>query len=159
MTPDPRDESAAATTLRDALVRIGGIDPGLVPFALGWATVDLDRAERSFLETFAGRVEPIDAGPDDVLLGARCRTLRATDPGMPLLVLVEPATEGRLAALLARHGEGPAVAWLRSMTVVGRPAGFVAADGPFGPETLLPGGLRHGPHRLLVLAEAGTITS
>ena len=159
MTPDPRDESAASATLRDALARIGGSDPRLIPLALGWATVDLDRAERSFLETFTGRMEREDARRDDVLLGARCRTLRATDPSMPLVVLVEPATEGRLAALLARHGEGPAVAWLRSVAVVSRPARSVATDGPFGPETLLPGSPRHGPHRLLVLVEAGTITS
>ena len=53
--------------------------------------------------------------PDCVHLGARCRVGRLADrprDGATLVVLLEPSTEGRLAATLARHGEGWCATWL-----------------------------------------------
>lgn len=138
--------------------------------AAGWATVELERATAELAEALGiapGRFVPARAS---TVLGARC--LAATDvlPGGLSLALLEPATEGRLAATLARFGEGPAAIWLappesdRPATLpgaegldgAGAPSLSVAGDGPFGPERLVPGGPTHGPHRLR-LDPAGTI--
>jgi len=71
-----------------------------------WATVELERAERE-LDVALGaplRSEAVARDPD---LGATVRSSRPFGPPPePLLLLVEPDAEGRLAALLARHGEG-----------------------------------------------------
>ena len=92
--------------------------------AIGWATVELDRAEAA-LTTEAG----LDPGvaheaPDDESLGAFARRLDLADG---TLVLLEPRTEGRLAAALARHGEGPVAAYLAddASQVVERPRSSV----------------------------------
>jgi hypothetical protein len=82
-------------------------------------------------------------------------------------VILEPATEGRLSAALARHGERPLAAWfvldasdaaMPPSTVA--PAGQLAPAGragPFGPERIAPDGAIRGLHRLLVGDGAGTI--
>jgi hypothetical protein len=64
--------------------------------AVGWATVDLERT----LDDLG-----LEAGPaaDEPLLGGRAS--RVDLQGSAVLVL-EPTTEGRLAAALARRGEG-----------------------------------------------------
>jgi hypothetical protein len=97
--------------------------------------------------------------PGTALLGARCRI--GSDGVAPdlALVLLEPITEGRLAATLARHDEGPAAVWVVAATgrgvatdgaVPGRPTWpDDEQPGPFGPERLLPG-VPQGPHRLVV---------
>ena len=153
-------------TLRDALDRLRGSPSDLVPMALGWATVDLDRMERSFADAYPGSVtSTTDLGVDE-LLGAYCRLVLPGVAGVPALVLIEPSTEGRLAASLARHGEGPMAIWLESSSGAAAPSSAapptphrsVVADGPFGPEVLLLDGPIHGPHRLVVLAGPGTIT-
>jgi hypothetical protein len=124
---------------------------------IGWATVELDRAEVQVgarLAAGPGPDTPVrEDAPDDELLGARCRLLRSARGEV---LLLEPSTEGRLAAALARHDEGPLVRFL-----VGgshgpervRKAGLVlsaAGDGPFGSEQLVLGGPRWGPFLLLV---------
>ena len=117
--------------------------------ALGWATVDADRA------TAAAPLDPADAFarlPDDRHLGARVRGSLARQPATFLL---EPSTEGRLAATLARLGEGPAALYLVAGS--GEPGAGVSAmsahisakgavagradvrAGPLGPAVLLPG--------------------
>jgi hypothetical protein len=143
--------------LRSAVDSLLDYAAGRPPIAVGWATVDLDRMERDFNDAYPGSaISSLDL-PDDVLLGARCRRIRPGVSGVPTVVLVEPSTEGRLAATLARHGEGPAAIWLAG-TPDPLTAAHSTAPGPFGPEWLLDGPI-HGPHRLVVLAEAGTITS
>jgi hypothetical protein len=105
---------------------------------------------------------------DDVALGARCLMAPGALRGSrsPLdLVLLEPSTEGRLAATLARCDEGPAVAWLGTAdlpaaTLAWRRAGTTLAsprDGPLGPASLLLDRPIHGPHRFLVQRAPGTI--
>jgi hypothetical protein len=95
---------------------------------LGWGTVDLDRAADE-LATEAGLdgalVRP---APEDAALGASARRLDLADG--PLLLL-EPRTEGRLAAALARHGEGPVAIYLAAADGVrdAGAAGFVVAAG------------------------------
>ena len=88
--------------------------PPLLLAGVGWATVELDRAEAELAEWLAG--EAPDPAPDDV--GADPR--RAGAPGEAAdglpgaeLVLLEPTTEGRLAASLARDGEGPCALYPR----------------------------------------------
>ena len=109
----------------------------------------------------------------DEHLGARVR-LREGD-GLPgaWMVLLEPSTEGRTAASLARDGEGPCALYMRP--AVGLDAWLDAArgrgvtasshrDGPFGVQVLLAGSPA-GPHVIVtegrtpvsVAAEAGTI--
>jgi hypothetical protein len=74
--------------------------------ALGWATVDADRTSTAALDdpSFSFR-----SMPDDEHLGARVRGSLTQRPGT---LVLEPATEGRLAATLARVGEGPVALYL-----------------------------------------------
>jgi hypothetical protein len=154
MREDPDDPIGALRAAVDALL---GPDPGFTPVALGWATVDMDRAEAAFGASYPGAVTSVMELPDDALLGARCRQLVPGIAGVPAIVLLEPSTEGRLAAALARRGEGPAAIWLAA-TGGSSVAGSAPAPGPFGTEVLLLDGPAQGPYRLVVLVEAGTIT-
>lgn len=133
--------------------------PPLTLAGVAWATVELDRAEAD-LEAWLSRVDGLPAaGAAEPHLGARTRIRGA--PGLPgeVLVLSEPATEGRLAASLARDGEGPCAlylawcegldAWIRAARARGMTLAGPAA-GPFGRSVLLPGGAAAGPHVILV---------
>ena len=126
--------------------------------ALGWATVELDRAERELSADLGLGPAAFIEAPDSGLLGARCRVALDTFPGGVALVILEPATEGRLSAALARHGEAPLAAWFVLDGGDGsrvRPPS--TASGPFGPERIAPDGSINGLRRLLVDLEAGTI--
>src|SRR4029077_4491656 len=71
----------------------------------GWATVELDRAQEEVAAGWAAAgAMTLSEVADDRVLGARCRLVHFAD-GQEV-VLLEPSTEGRLAAALARHGEG-----------------------------------------------------
>lgn len=144
---------AAFATMLESSAASGAI-------ALGWATVELDRVEAAFAASCPGAVTAAVELAVDELLGAYVRLLRPGIAGLPALVLLEPSTEGRLAATLARHGEGPAAIWLADLTTDPSAAvrRSIPAPGPFGTEVLLLDGPVHGPHRLVVLAEPGTIT-
>lgn len=112
----------------------------------GWATVDIDRAAGELSDRVAsgGFVE----APRSSWLGARCRRARARDAtDGEWVVLLEPDTEGRLAAFLARHGEGWAVTWAAGDVEL---AG--SRPGPLGPETLQPAQPMSGPFRLSTAA-------
>jgi hypothetical protein len=94
---------------------------------------------------------------DDALLGARCR-LVVTRSG-PWIVLLEPSTEGRLAASLARWGQGPVVEYLATAGGVASDAGggialSRPAPGPLGMSRLVLGGPAWGPHVVLVDGDA-----
>ena len=130
---------------------------------LGWATVELDRAADE-LGMWLGDAPDADA-PDaiDPLLGARAR-LRAAG-GLPgdTVLLLEPSTEGRLAASLARDGEGPAALYLRpapglrAWAVDARARGVTLSTrrvGPLGGSVLVGGGPVAGPHLVIVDAHA-----
>jgi hypothetical protein len=124
--------------------------------AVGWATVELDRA----VAGFAARLAPGTAfaeAADCVHLGARCLVGRLAEPidGAASVVLMEPATEGRLAATLARHDEGWCATWEDDPSTTPATARSAPRSGPFGTERLVLGGRFDGPHRLLV--EAATI--
>lgn len=121
-----------------------------------WATVELERAAADL------RLE-LERRADDPLLGATVALARPADE--PWIALLEPRTEGRLAAWLARNGEGPAGAYLAVVAGLDaarragrrhRPLSEVA-EGPFGPSVLVLGGPVGGPHLVLVGPGAGTI--
>ena len=117
--------------------------------AVGWATVELDRAAEELAHLLAPGAG-FGAAASSVLLGARCRSAPAADAGL-WIALLEPDTEGRLAASLARSGEGWVATWvLAEPTGTDSAALSAARPGPFGPERLRLGGGLAGPHRLVV---------
>lgn len=132
----------------------------------GWATVELDRAAQE-VAAGLGSGDPMCRDlPDDPLLGARCRLL-SFGQGDRELLLLEPATEGRIAASLARYGEGPVVLYVvlaeqqfSELVRAAGPAGLVVlgeAPGPFGRQRLVAGGSPWGAH-LCVALGAGAAT-
>ncbi|MCY7418664.1 MAG: hypothetical protein LH650_09235, partial [Chloroflexi bacterium] len=101
--------------------------------SIGWATVDIERT----LADLA--VADARATDDDELLGARAWRV---DGGPVALLLLEPVTEGRLAAALARRGEGIAAFYVAAdtplegllrPTAVGVPGSLVPQERPWGP--------------------------
>ena len=124
---------------------------------LGWATLELDRAADEIARTIgAGHNAVVRPGPDDELLGARTRLLEC-EPGVRI-VLLEPKTEGRIAASLVRFGEGVVAEYVivedeleRVASRVGK-AGLglsTEADGPFGRQRLVAPGRAWGAHLIL----------
>lgn len=139
------------------------------PVALGWATVELDRAVVELCQALGIPADRFAAAADSFHLGARCLVAHAALPGDRSLIVLEPSIEGRLAATLARHDEGPVAVWLAIPDVImvaapapGAPGARVTTSsertGPLGFERLVLGGPIHGPHRLLV-RPPGTIAS
>jgi hypothetical protein len=126
------------------------IGPGGMTLATIWATVDLER-------TLAQRHLPVTVSAIDTLLGARVVVVLGAELGPPVAV-AEPSTEGRLAATLARHGEGPAGRYVAVTDDLGRAgdrartAGIALSrlgDGPFGPSMLVLTGSATRPHLIL----------
>jgi hypothetical protein len=102
---------------------------GLPIVGVGWATVELDRAEEQLRTAGCSGWEP--ATRDDHL-GATARMCHG--PG-PRVVLLEPDTEGRLAASLARFGEGVAAVYVGRIELpvaaaAASPAELAKAQGP-----------------------------
>jgi len=128
------------------------------PIALGWATVDLDRAIPEIALGLGLSTDAFDLSVDSEILGARGLMVPAAIAGVSLAIL-EPSTEGRLAAALARSGEGPVAVWFLAQEVAEIPRGAIGQEqpGPFGPERLASGGLVGGLYRFIVVAEPGTI--
>jgi len=150
-----------------------GIEPCLlVLVGVGWATIELDRAEAELDKWLEPRAVPggtpdgDDAGAradepdaDEPHLGARARRRGADSLPAGSVVLLEPTTEGRLAASLARDGEGPCVLYLEpreglaAWRRAARARGVVTAtvrQGPLGASSLLLGGAVAGPHLVVV---------
>lgn len=137
--PIPPDPIDAVTILAEELGLSTTVGPGgpavlgldgipLRPLAVGWATVELDRAAEELHEW-----GPYGAARPDRLLGA---TARVSNPGPsrgsgsgPIVVLLEPSTEGRISELLARRGEGWAALYvvLQVESSVGSGSGTAAA--------------------------------
>jgi hypothetical protein len=126
----------------------------------GWATVELDRADREVILARGWR--PAVPAAADIALGARTRVGSSPDSS-DAIVLLEPFTEGRLAASLARFGEGFVAEYLLvggTLDVAARAAreaGFTlstVSTGPFGPERLVAGTPPWGPHRILAEDQA-----
>ena len=151
--------TSALERIRDALTEAAADGPAV---ALGWATVELDRAAAELARALGLTPDAFAPAADSIALGARCRVAGGVLPGAISLAILEPVTEGRLAATLARLGEGPAAVWSATDPSARpdhspNPDAPVASPGPFGPERLVPGGPRYGPHRFLIATAAGTI--
>jgi hypothetical protein len=113
----------------------------------GWGTVELART--------AGTIPAIEPTTADQLLGAFAAIVRLD--AQRQVVLLEPSTEGPLAAALARHGEGWVAAYLRGVGSGAderlRAAGYslsALGRGPFGPERRVLVGRSDGPFVVLV---------
>jgi hypothetical protein len=142
------------------LVKLLPRGAGVPTIARIWATVDRDRAAAA-----AGGTA--DELPPDELLGAFATLIPTGDEDAPI-VLLEPSTEGILAATLVRHGEGPAgryvaiedpLDWDRlgpSAAAAGIALSPPAA-GPFGRSRLVTAPSLSGLHVVLVDRRAGTI--
>jgi hypothetical protein len=140
-----------------------GIDADLEPLADIWATVELERA----LAERGRRPDEASGAVPDPHLGARVVVIAPVDgrrdgvASAPALALAEPTTEGRLAASLARNGEGPAGRYLAlpdpdtidayrgRAHAMGVAISRVEA-GPFGPSVLLLAQPVAGPHLIVV---------
>ncbi len=152
---EPTPEEAAVTDDDET----AGTTRPLRLAGLGWATVELDRAADE-LGMWLGEAPDPDA-PDaaDPLLGARARVRDAGGLPGDAVLLLEPSTEGRLAASLARDGEGPAAlylrpaAGLRAWAADARARGVTLSArriGPLGGSVLVAGGPVAGPHLVIV---------
>jgi hypothetical protein len=148
-------EVTATGRLADAQRRLDVLAIPVRVIGTGIATLDLDQAEERIRATIPHR--SITDGPEDVLLGARSRIVEL-DNG-PSLVLLEPNTEGRLAASLARYGQEPVVSYMTAhvanddILALAAAAGIAmskAAPGPLGTARLVLGGPAWGPHLILV---------
>jgi hypothetical protein len=138
---------------------LGGVE--LRPVAVGWATVDLDRATHEYLAS--GDTAVMAHGFTDELLGARGR--RSAPASTTGVILLEPRTEGLLAAALARRDEGPAVLYLAPVHgELGQSLDRLATagirtrrgDGPFGAAALVLGRPVAGPQLILVGVPSGS---
>lgn len=107
--------------------------------AIGWATVDLERSAAELADI------AFEFAHDDEALGARALI---GHPGRVGLVLLEPSTEGRLAATLARNGEGLAVVYQQSRGLVTEGALKMTPLGRAG--RLVDPGRRWGPFLIVV---------
>ena len=182
------DERAAAGAATATVAGAAGLPPQL---GIGWATVDLERAAALLGEWPSPALgewpspalgEWPSPAPADDLLGARA----ALVSGTPSIVLLEPNTEGRIAASLVRHAEGPAAIYVGfdGRGGFGGSRGFdggsshrfsahlaalreqavrfsAPASGPFGQAVAIAGGPAWGPHLVLVETDAaapGTAT-
>jgi hypothetical protein len=104
--------------------------------AVGWATVDIERTVRELGGHDGAHARPVG---DEPLLGATAWRL---DAGGVAILILEPTTEGRLAAALARRGEGICALYLATdgdvggafrMTTLGLPGRLLPHDHPWGP--------------------------
>lgn len=131
--------------------------------AVGWATVELDRAARELAGALGSQPSSFGPTAGSEALGAYAWSAPGALDGGAAVVLLEPSTEGRLAAHLARHGEGPVAVWHEAAGVDDPAVSAVTpleppSPGPFGPERAVraPAG-DAGPYRFIVGPGAGTI--
>jgi hypothetical protein len=145
---DPLPELAAAAAAIQAAAAARDPWLGDLPIAgIGWATVELDRGAAEL--SAAGRFTAVGR---DASLGAFARRVPLHPPA-PTLVLLEPATEGLLAAALARFGEGVRVVYLGPLDradVDDTPRLGPPRRGPLGPARLVIGRPPWGPHALVL---------
>ena len=124
---------------------------------LGWATVELDRAAEELGMWLGDRPERSDG--TDPLLGAYARVFAAGGLPGDAVVLLEPSTEGRVSASLARDAEGPTALYLRPAAGLGpwlraaRTRGVRVGPrrlGPLGSSVIVADGPISGPHLVIV---------
>lgn len=127
--PDPDAETsseAEAAVLRGAPMLLG----------IGWATVDAERALPAVAAALGLAPGVFRPATGDESLGASAHVARV---GPIAVALLEPATEGRVAAALARSGEGPCAIYVASTSAA------ATQPGPLGPAILAMADRRWGP--------------
>ena len=145
--PWPELVSAAAAIQAAAAER----DPWLAELpivGIGWATVELGRAAREL-----SAAATVETAPRDSVLGGAARRSPIAERARPALILLEPDTEGLLAASLARFGEGVRAVYLGPLDradVDDTPRLGPSRPGPLGPARLVIGRPRWGPHALVL---------
>ena len=159
----PDDDALhGAEAIAAALAALGRLAIPQRPWARGWATVELDRAEREVSRAFAGHGSAlVSDAPDDDLLEAHCRLIEFGG-GSFRVILLEPSTEGRMAATLARFGEGFVALYvvvpdLDALASAGGLDLSREGRGPFGRQRLVAGGPVWGAHLLLTGNDAATV--
>jgi hypothetical protein len=151
--PDARAQlEAAAAAIR---AEVAERDPWLAEqpvVGVGWATVERDRAAGELADLAVFRDAQRDAN-----LGAFARRSHPAGRSRPAIVLLEPDTEGLLAATLARFGEGVRVVYLGPLDradIDDTPRLGPARQGPLGPARLVIGRPAWGPHALVLAGVA-----
>jgi hypothetical protein len=119
--------------------------PGVRLLGVAWATVEMARGTRELADRFGLGQDDFALAADDAWLGAAARGARL---GRSMLVALEPTTEGRVAAALARFGEGPVAIYIG----LPGPALGLVRRGPLGAGSLMTGSPVWGPFAI-VLAE------
>ena len=150
------DRATDEATGRPAVGEAIRANPTLRLAGVCWATVELDRAEAELGPWLGPATAPRDG--TEPHLGARTRARASRGLPGPVLVLAEPVTEGRLAASLARDGEGPCAlyldpvdgldAWLAGAALRGVAVSAIRR-GPLGRSVLI-AGRPSGPHLVVV---------
>ena len=128
---------AQIATAVAALARL--VPGGATLVGIGWATVDTERLLADLATTADLRFGP---EVDEPTLGARARVAWS---GGTAIVVLEPSTEGRLAAALARRGEGIACLYVAGaaasgaprLTALGRRGRVLTHERPWGPFMIL----------------------
>lgn len=161
MTLAHEPSAAVAELLAAAARAIPAPVGGRRTVGIGWATVELERAAAELGTSLGLPADSWTPADRDQLLGAAALLgpPLGPDAGGPRMVLLEPDTEGRLAASLARHGEGVAAVYVVETLaegvrpapgapdrLQGAPARSSAAPGPLGRARLVLGGPIWGPH-------------
>lgn len=158
------EQAADGAAVDRAMERSAG-PTGSVPstarfLALGWATVDLERAAATWPEVrwrTAPRDSPVGAR---ALVGRTGTPAGAASADAITLVLLEPDTEGRLAASLARNGEGPAALYIlvppdaiaaTAARVARLGVRLITGAGPFGPAWAIAGPDASSPTVIVVV--------
>ena len=117
---------AGAAVLRGAPALLG----------LGWATVDAERALPAVANAVGLPPAAFRRASDDESLGASALVGRL---GALAIAILEPTTEGRVAAALARSGEGPCAIYVATASSA------ASQPGPLGPAILAMADRRWGP--------------
>lgn len=120
----------------------GAPSAGVRLLGAAWATVEMERGVRELASKLGVDARAFTAVTDDGWLGAAARVARL---GETSLVVLEPVTEGRAAAALARFGEGPVAVYLE----LPGPAVGIVRPGPVGAAELLGGAPPWGPFILV----------
>ena len=159
---DPGDDAGRPTQPH-------GLVEGLVREATIVATVELERVLGDLGWAPEAARAAISGARPDPHLGAAVVLVEDATEGC--LAFAEPTTEGRLAATLARHGEGPCGRYLgfpepaspdaldafRRRAAAAGVAISRVEDGPLGPSVLLLTNSVTGPH--LIVAERRPVPS
>jgi hypothetical protein len=148
---DARSESDEAGPGRAGGSSSGTSGPGARLLGVAWATVDLERGARELAARFDLEPGAFRSSVEDGWLGAAAKVARL---GTTNLVVLEPVTEGRVAAALARFGEGPAGVYFG----LPGPATGVVRAGPLGAGALLPGTPPWGPFAIVLALAAARAT-